>query len=45
MIATFRQPFDLMAQTAAVAARAGAGNSSISPKNEIWLGDLDSNQD
>jgi hypothetical protein len=29
----------------AIAARHGAGNTANSAKSEIWLGDLDSNQD
>jgi hypothetical protein len=45
VVATFRQPFDLLAETAAIAARHGAGNTAKSAKSEIWLGDLDSNQD
>ena len=43
--ATFLQPFDLLAETTANAVRHGAGNTANSAKNEIWLGDLDSNQD
>ena len=45
VIATFRQPFDLLAQTAAIATHAAAISDSNSVKSEIWLGDLDSNQD
>ena len=45
MVATFRQPFDLLAKTAAAAARQKTGSGTKSAKNEIWLGDLDSNQD
>ena len=45
VVATFRQPFDLLAETTAIAARHGAGNTAKSAKSEIWLGDLDSNQD
>ncbi len=45
VVATFRQPFDLLAQTTAAAARWEATGSGISMKSEIWLGDLDSNQD
>jgi hypothetical protein len=42
--ATFRQPFDLLAETTAIAAGQEAGNTANSGKSEIWLGDLDSNQ-
>src|SRR5215472_11432701 len=42
--ATFRQPFDLLAETTALAAGQEAGNAANSAKSEIWLGDLDSNQ-
>ncbi|MGB8277851.1 MAG: hypothetical protein WCF20_07975 [Methylovirgula sp.] len=45
VVATFRQPFDMLAETTAIAARCTADESAKSPKNEIWLGDLDSNQD
>ena len=45
VVATFRQPFDMLAETATAAARVEAGESAKSSKNEIWLGDLDSNQD
>ena len=45
VVATFRQPFDIPAETATIAARNGAGNTANSAKVEIWLGDLDSNQD
>ncbi len=45
VVATFRQPFDLLAETAAIAARRGTGNTANSAKSDIWLGDLDSNQD
>jgi hypothetical protein len=44
VVATFRQPFDLLAQTAAVATRAAVENRPNSAKNGIWLGRLDSNQ-
>ncbi|MCW5737878.1 MAG: recombinase family protein, partial [Enhydrobacter sp.] len=43
--ATFRQPFDLLAQTAAMAAQPKDANSIVGAKNEIWLGDQDSNLD
>ena len=45
VVATFRQPFDLLAETTAIASRHGAGNTAKSSKSEIWLGDMDSNQD
>ena len=45
VVATFRQPFDMLAETAAAAARTEAGEKAKSAKSEIWLGDLDSNQD
>jgi site-specific DNA recombinase len=35
--ATFRQPFDLLAETAVSASRAGAGEAAKSAKTEIWL--------
>ena len=44
VVATFRQPFDLLAETTTIAARREAGNTVIPAKSEIWLGDLDSNQ-
>jgi hypothetical protein len=40
-VATFRQPFDLLAETTAIAARHGAGNTANSAKGEIWLPFLD----
>lgn len=43
--AAFRQPFDLLAETTVIAARAAAGERAKLAKTEIWLGDLDSNQD
>ena len=39
VVATFRQPFDLLAETAAIAARHQAGDGGNLAKNEIWLGD------
>lgn len=36
--ATFRQPFDLLAETTAIAARQEAENTGNSAKSEIWLG-------
>jgi site-specific DNA recombinase len=44
VVATFRQPFDLFAETTAVAARRETENSANSPKSEIWLPGPDSNQ-
>ena len=38
VVATFRQPFDLLAETTAIAARSSAENNGNSSKNEIWLG-------
>jgi hypothetical protein len=35
---TFRQPFDLLAETTAMAARQEAENTANSAKSEIWLG-------
>ena len=43
VVATFRQPFDLLAETTAIAARSSAENNGNSSKNEIWLGREDSN--
>jgi hypothetical protein len=37
VVATFRQPFDLLAETAASAAHQEAGNTANSAKSEIWL--------
>jgi site-specific DNA recombinase len=45
VVATFRQPFDLLAETAAVAVHQEAVDTGNSSKSEIWLGNLDSNQD
>ena len=45
VVATFRQPFDMLAETATAAARIEADEEAKSAKSEIWLGDLDSNQD
>jgi site-specific DNA recombinase len=39
VVVTFRQPFDLLAKTTAVAARHNAGEGDNLAKNEIWLGD------
>jgi hypothetical protein len=38
VVATFRQPFDLLAETTAIAARSSTENNGNSSKNEIWLG-------
>jgi site-specific DNA recombinase len=38
VVAAFRQPFDFLAQTTAVATRAAAGLDVDSAKSEIWLG-------
>jgi hypothetical protein len=45
VVAHFRQPFDMLAETTTAAAHFEAGEAAKSAKNEIWLGDLDSNQD
>jgi site-specific DNA recombinase len=45
VVSTFRQPFDMLAETVTAAAHIGAGDGAESAKTEIWLGDLDSNQD
>src|SRR5215211_2314051 len=37
VVATFRQPFDLLAETTLSAARAAAGETTNSAKTEIWL--------
>jgi DNA invertase Pin-like site-specific DNA recombinase len=37
VVATFRQPFDLLAETTTIAARSSAGSGLNSSKNEIWL--------
>jgi site-specific DNA recombinase len=39
MTVTYRQPFDLLAETTAIAARQKAGTMANSDKSEIWLGD------
>ena len=41
MVATFREPFDLLAQTATNSAQLGTSEKFKSAKNEIWLGNLD----
>ncbi len=45
VIATFRQPFDLLAETTAIAGRSKTVRGGRSTKSDIWLGNLDSNQD
>lgn len=37
VVATFRQPFDLLAETTAIAARQSAVSAANSTKSEIWL--------
>jgi hypothetical protein len=44
VVATFRQPFDLLAEANAIAADRKASATAISAKTEIWLPDLGSNQ-
>ena len=39
VVANFRQPFDLLAETTAIAARASSNETVKSVKTEIWLGD------
>ncbi len=43
--AEFRQPFDLLADTAMAAANASAADGSDAAKREMWLGGRDSNPD
>ncbi|MDO8400514.1 MAG: hypothetical protein Q7T45_22095 [Bradyrhizobium sp.] len=38
VVATFRQPFDMLAETANTGGLVGAGNGAASSKSEIWLG-------
>jgi len=45
VVATFRQRFDLLAETTAIAARHGAGNTAKSSKSKIWLHTEDSNSE
>jgi site-specific DNA recombinase len=45
VVATFRQPFDLLAETTANAMRSAADNRVNSAKSEIWLPLMDSNHD
>jgi hypothetical protein len=42
VVVTFRQPFDLLVKTTAIAACSKGDKGSNSTENEIWLGDLDS---
>ena len=44
VVATFRQPFDLVAETTAIAARQEAEITANPAKSEIWLPGPDSNQ-
>jgi hypothetical protein len=44
VVATFRQPFDILAETVVAEAQLATGEMTKSAKSEIWLGDLDSNQ-
>ena len=44
VVVTFRQPFDLSAETTAIAAARKATTTAFSTKTEIWLPDLGSNQ-
>jgi hypothetical protein len=37
VVANFRQPFDLLAETAMSAARAAVAETTKSAKTEIWL--------
>ena len=39
VVATFRQPFDLLAETAVSATRVATSETAKSAKIEIWLGD------
>ena len=43
VVATFRQPFDLLAETTAMVARQTAGDAAGQAKRESWLGRQDSN--
>ena len=38
VVATFREPFDMLAETTLSAARVAADEKAKSPKTEIWLG-------
>lgn len=37
VVATFRQPFDFLAETVSIAASAAAADQAKSAENEIWL--------
>jgi len=39
VVATFRQPFDMLAETATAATHVEAGERAKSAKRELWLGD------
>ena len=39
VVATFRQPFDLLAETSAIAAQTKVANNANFSKSGIWLGD------
>jgi site-specific DNA recombinase len=41
VVTTFRQPFDMLAETVTAAAHVGAGDKAKSGKTEIWLPFLD----
>ena len=43
VVANFRRPFDLLAETTAIAARQEVGSKANPPKNEIWRPRQDSN--
>ena len=45
VVATFREPFDLLAETATNSINLGIGETFKSAKNDIWLGNSDSNLD
>ena len=45
VVATFCQPFDLLAETTVNDARSMAAANGNSSRNDIWLGDQDSNLD
>ena len=45
VVATFRQPFDLLAEMTATKVRQKAGRGVNLAKSESWLGDQDSNLD
>ena len=44
VVATFREPFDLLAETTAIAARSAVSKTPNLTKSEIWLPGPDSNQ-